>query len=122
MMATNQEGPGSDGDTSELRCQCGYLLQGLKERRCPECGRTFTGKRRRRKKPYLLRGFRWGFGIVVVPTLVWTAIALYDVRKDSTGIAGAFVLMYAAVGLAVAVVTGLIGMWIGYGIYTSKRG
>ena len=34
----------TDEPTGELRCSCGYLLQGLTEKRCPECGRPFPRK------------------------------------------------------------------------------
>ncbi len=35
------------------RCGCGYLLKGLTEKRCPECGRAIPSGARR-KWPYLL--------------------------------------------------------------------
>ncbi len=45
----------TDEPTSELRCSCGYLLQGLTEKRCPECGRPFPGKPRRRTREPAVR-------------------------------------------------------------------
>ena len=96
------KGQRTDEQTGELRCRCGYLLQGLTEKRCPECGRPFPGKPRRKK--YLLSGFLIGFGIVAAPTLVWLAF-LFFMISDQSGAEAAFTLMYAGVGLAIAVVS-----------------
>ncbi len=69
-MTTGQT---TDEQTGELRCSCGYLLQGLTEKRCPECGRPFPGKPRR--KDHL--GWGWGCTVVtVLAVLGFLAIAL----------------------------------------------
>ncbi len=106
--------------TDEPRCSCGYLLQGLTEKRCPECGRSFPGKPRR-KKPYLLWGFLVGFLLVAVPMLVWIGPFLCWARGADGQFYGLIVLLGAGVGLAIGVVTGLIGMLIGYVVYRIRR-
>ena len=100
------------------RCRCGYLLKGLTEKRCPDCGRLIPDKPRR-KKPYLLWGFLIGFGIVALLTLLLVIVFTggmpgfinYDPTTKSID------AIFLMLGLAIAVGTGLIGMLIGYGIY-----
>ncbi len=110
---------------TDARCHCGYSLRGLTGDRCPECGRPFPGTR---KRPYLVRGFLWGFGILAVPTVVIGVpgyfIAVADVRPGdnwSLSFLGPLsVLILCGIVLAIAVVTGLIGMLIGYGVHRLK--
>ncbi len=98
----------TDEQTSELRCSCGYLLQGLTEKRCPECGRPFPGKPRR-KKPYLVWGFVVGFSLLAVPFLVWFVVLVIPETRTSLAIRELVLML----GCGTAVVTGLIGMLIG---------
>ena len=120
-MVEGQQTPG----TAELRCSCGYLLQGLTEKRCPECGRSIPSKPRR-KKPYLLKGFLWGFGILAVPSLVlamWGQVRIWFVdlgTGEAADLEEGLMIGFGSAGLVVSVVTGLIGMLIGYVIYRTQ--
>ena len=111
----------TDEPTNELRCSCSYLLQGLTEKRCPECGRPFPGKPRR-KKPYLVWGFLVGFSLVAVPTLVWFVVVVIPETSSGNCVNDAIRALVPMSGLAIAVGTGLIGMLIGYVMYRKKRG
>ncbi len=103
------------------RCRCGYLLKGLTEKRCPECGRPIPSGARR-KWPLLRSGFLWGFGILAVPSIAVLCIAAFFIPGGAgfCGMWQAFVFIAGLIGLAIAVVTGLIGMLIGYGIYRRR--
>ena len=96
------------------RCRCGYLLKGLTEKRCPECRRPIPRKPRR-KKPYLLWGFLIGFGILAVPS-----IGLLCFGGFASDCSLGLDILGGGIGLVIAVVTGLIGMLIGYGIYRRR--
>ena len=117
-MAEGQQTPG----TAELRCSCGYLLQGLTETRCPECGRSIPSKPIR-TWPYLWRGFLWGFGILAVPSIALLCYGAFTSGGPGFCSMGQVVaLIGGGIGLAIAVVTGLIGMLIGYGRYRKNPG
>ncbi len=105
----------TDEQTGELRCSCGYLLQGLTEKRCPECGRPFPGKPHR-KKPYLVWGFLVGFSLGAV-TIGLTFVVILPETGDC--VSDAIRQLLLMLGYATTVVTGLIGMLIGYVVYRS---
>ncbi len=74
----------------------------------------------RKKWRYPLRGFLCGFVIGVVPTIVWIKPFLCWARGGDGQFEGLIVLLGVGAGLAVAVVTGLIGMLIGYIVYRKR--
>ena len=78
------------------------------------------------RQRYLWRGFLWGFGILAVPTLVFLGLAIIINgrefwRAQCWGAPWQYGLLFLASGLATAVVTGLIGMLIGYVVYRIRR-
>ncbi len=130
-MTTGQT---TDEQSGELRCSCGYLFQGSTEKRsrtwavwprCPECGRPFPGKPRRRNNfiPYLFGGFLCGFGIVIVFVLLSWDFPVVRAEADvgeryRAGMTRGVLQVQAAV---FSMVAGFIGMLIGYVVYRIRR-
>jgi ABC-type Fe3+ transport system permease subunit len=110
----------------ELPCRCGLRFHGMSMTRCPVCKRPFIRKPVR-IPPYLWGGFLWGFGIPAVPTVVvfvpsfFLALAQVDPNETLSGLGPPLVILSGGIGLAGAVVLGLVGMLIGYGIYRWRR-
>ena len=113
-MTTGQT---TDEPNGAPRCKCGYLLRGLTEKRCPECGRPFP-KHAIRRTPYLVWGFVGGFSPVALLTI---GVLIIDLGNPGNAVSDARADMMLILDCAAAVVTGLIGMAFGYIVYRIMR-
>ncbi len=76
----------------------------------------------KKARRYLLKGFLWGFGILAVPTLLFSGMMIVtgllghggspEMPGGGLGVGIGSVLL--ALGMGVAIGTGVIGMLIGY--------
>ncbi|MBU0639869.1 MAG: hypothetical protein KKB50_13455 [Planctomycetes bacterium] len=100
----------TDGDTCESpkRCLgCGYILEGLPENRCPECGRPFDPDDRQTYDPYGLAGNVFTQTATLAAWLTAPAAVLILLHAFAGAISSwllALAVFFAFGGLSIAIV------------------
>jgi len=108
--------------------RCGYVLDGLSDHRCPECGRPFDPANRRTYRTTPRRRWSWkiigaliGFGVVAIPTVVLAIDIYFNTDPGSPGGAGLLLSFLAKYSFLAACVSVPLGALVGWHYDRRKR-